>query len=76
MTEFKIRTMASERLGIDLSDVNQKKFIRGVIESFLLSSVNDDDENNQGETSHQKCNIKKEADFEEERIICQVKLSI
>lgn len=39
MTEFKVRAAASERLGIDLSDIHCKRFIRGLVESFLLSTL-------------------------------------
>ncbi|KAI9182472.1 hypothetical protein LWI28_025704 [Acer negundo] len=78
ITEFKVRTMASERLGIDLSDTDHKKFIRGVVESFLLSTVEktgdvkEADSNVQGETRDQLVNIKKEANHQEGRVICQL----
>ncbi|KAK2650063.1 hypothetical protein Ddye_017552 [Dipteronia dyeriana] len=78
ITEFKVRTMASERLGIDLSDTDHKKFIRGVVESFLLSTVEqtgdgkEADSNVQGETRDQLVNIKKEPNHEEGRVICQL----
>ncbi|KAA8516185.1 hypothetical protein F0562_019364 [Nyssa sinensis] len=36
-TEFKVRNMAAERLGIDLSDMDHKRLVRSVIECFLLS---------------------------------------
>ncbi|XP_057996913.1 uncharacterized protein LOC110653492 isoform X2 [Hevea brasiliensis] len=39
MTEFKVRVAASERLGFDLSDIHCKRFIRGLVESFLLSTM-------------------------------------
>ncbi|KAB2003083.1 hypothetical protein ES319_D11G107200v1 [Gossypium barbadense] len=39
MTEFKVRVTASEWLGIDLSDFSHRKFIRELVESFLLSTV-------------------------------------
>ncbi|XP_047332854.1 RNA polymerase II transcriptional coactivator KELP [Impatiens glandulifera] len=35
-TEFKIRKSASEKLGIDLSVPERKKFVRQVVEAFLL----------------------------------------
>ncbi|XP_042504310.1 RNA polymerase II transcriptional coactivator KELP-like [Macadamia integrifolia] len=37
MTEFKVRTMAAEKLGVDLSGPEPKRFVRNVVESFLLS---------------------------------------
>ncbi|KAH7682137.1 putative RNA polymerase II transcriptional coactivator KELP protein [Dioscorea alata] len=36
-TEFKVRTAAAERLGIDLSHPDRKRFVRSVVESFLKS---------------------------------------
>ncbi|KAH7578060.1 hypothetical protein JRO89_XS01G0335700 [Xanthoceras sorbifolium] len=78
MTEFKVRTMASKRVGIDLSDIDQKKFIRGVVESFLLSTFEETgdgkeaDANVQGETRDQRVNIKKEFNCDGDRIICQL----
>ncbi|XP_059318819.1 RNA polymerase II transcriptional coactivator KELP [Lycium ferocissimum] len=35
VTELKIRKMASEKLGLDLSDPTRKKFVRQVVEKFL-----------------------------------------
>ncbi|KAF9616407.1 hypothetical protein IFM89_029661 [Coptis chinensis] len=37
MTEFKVRKMAGDKLGFDLSSPEPKKFVRQVVESFLLS---------------------------------------
>ncbi|XP_057981065.1 uncharacterized protein LOC131166482 isoform X2 [Malania oleifera] len=36
-TEFQVRTMAAERLGIDLSNLDHRRLVRQVLESFLLS---------------------------------------
>ena len=53
MIEFKVRVMASEKLGIDLSSIDCKKFIKGIVESFLLAAAEDEgkkaDANFQGE---------------------------
>ncbi|KZV31503.1 RNA polymerase II transcriptional coactivator KELP [Dorcoceras hygrometricum] len=38
-TEFKIRKTASEKLGIDLSEPNRKKFVREVVESYLREQL-------------------------------------
>ncbi|CAH9132200.1 unnamed protein product [Cuscuta epithymum] len=35
MTEFKVRQSASEKLGINLSDLEGKKLVRSVVESYL-----------------------------------------
>nr|DAD36245.1 TPA_asm: hypothetical protein HUJ06_006885 [Nelumbo nucifera] len=37
MTEFKVRNSAAEKLGIDLSGTEYKRFVRRVVESFLVS---------------------------------------
>ncbi|GAB4844608.1 hypothetical protein Ancab_038008 [Ancistrocladus abbreviatus] len=42
VTELNVRAMAAERLSMDLSDLPYKKFIRHLIDSFLLS-IHDDD---------------------------------
>lgn len=39
MTEFKLRATALAELGINLSTVDSKRLIRGLVESFLLSGV-------------------------------------
>ncbi|XP_058742595.1 RNA polymerase II transcriptional coactivator KELP-like [Vicia villosa] len=36
-TEFTIRLAASERLGIDLSDSHSRKFVRNIVDSYLIS---------------------------------------
>ncbi|URE40834.1 RNA polymerase II transcriptional coactivator [Musa troglodytarum] len=41
-TEFKVRSLAAERLGIDLSHPDRKLFVRGVVESFLVSQNSND----------------------------------
>lgn len=43
MTEFKLRSEASEKLGFDLSDIDSKKLVRSVLESFLLSDAAGED---------------------------------
>ncbi|CAN1215892.1 RNA polymerase II transcriptional coactivator KELP, partial [Linum perenne] len=40
-TEFKFRVFACMRLGMDLSDIEHKKFVRGVVESYLLKLTDD-----------------------------------
>ncbi|CAA7402501.1 unnamed protein product [Spirodela intermedia] len=37
-TELKVRSLASEKLGVDLSVPELKRFVREVVESFLLSN--------------------------------------
>ncbi|KAI3919548.1 hypothetical protein MKX01_018371 [Papaver californicum] len=43
MTEFKVRNIASEKLGgMDLSPPEPKQFVRDILESFLLSTVEEE----------------------------------
>ncbi|XP_021280140.1 uncharacterized protein LOC110413599 [Herrania umbratica] len=74
MTEFKVRVAASERLGIDLSDFNHKKFVREVIESFLLSTVeeNGDGKELNSKLREEEAKIKKEFDGDGDRLICKL----
>ncbi|XWS46242.1 hypothetical protein CRYUN_Cryun14cG0047800 [Craigia yunnanensis] len=78
MTEFKVRVTAFERLGIDFSDVNHKKFITEVVESFLLSTI---EENGDGkepksklpeEEAKETVKVKKEIDGVGDRLICKL----
>lgn len=78
MTEFKVREMTSEQLGIELSDTEHKSFVRSVIESFLLSAtepegnaVQEPMETNVRE--EQGARLKKEASEDGGRLICKVK---
>lgn len=41
MTEYKVRSLAADRLGIDLSSTDRKLFVRSVVESFLASHKED-----------------------------------
>ncbi|CAN0900574.1 hypothetical protein LINGRAHAP2_LOCUS20916 [Linum grandiflorum] len=68
-TEFKVRVLASMRLGMDLSDIEHKKFVRQVLESYLLSSAEQIDDANEGETA-----TKKEAEVDDNgnRFVCKV----
>ncbi|KAK1259569.1 RNA polymerase II transcriptional coactivator KELP [Acorus gramineus] len=43
-TEYKIRSAAAERLDLDLSLPDRKRFVRKIVESFLLSQKEDDDD--------------------------------
>ncbi|KAL6124037.1 hypothetical protein ACLB2K_076553 [Fragaria x ananassa] len=74
MTEFKVRAAASERLGIDLSDVERKSFVRGVVESFLISTAEaaaaETDPPGVGE--EKEARLKKEVNEDGERFICKL----
>ncbi|XP_050385932.1 uncharacterized protein LOC126802358 [Argentina anserina] len=65
MTEFKVRAAASERLGVDLSDLDRKSFVRGVVESFLISAAE-----SVGEETEAR--LKKAANEDGERVICKL----
>lgn len=76
MTEFKIRQLASERLGIDLSETSHKAFVRRVVNSFLDEERSKDPEVIQEEEDEGKDSGKgrnnKEFDDDGDLIICRV----
>ncbi|XP_021893072.1 uncharacterized protein LOC110811027 [Carica papaya] len=45
MNQFKLRLAVSERLGLDLSGIEHKRFIKDVIDSFLLSTADETSRN-------------------------------
>ncbi|KAH9331616.1 hypothetical protein KI387_003724, partial [Taxus chinensis] len=63
MTEFKVRKLAGERLGQDLSDAKYKKFVRNIVESFLRSR--DDEEEEQPAEKEEQ--VQEEVEEEEEK---------
>ncbi|XP_072966823.1 RNA polymerase II transcriptional coactivator KELP-like [Typha angustifolia] len=69
-TEYKVRTMAAEKLGIDLSLPERKRFVRGVVESFLLSRTNEEverrEEQPQGNEREEEEKEEEEEEEEEE----------
>lgn len=78
MTEFKVREVTSERLGIDLSDTEHKSFVRSVIERFLLSApepeVNAREELMETNVQEEQgTRSKKEVNEDGHRVICKVK---
>jgi hypothetical protein len=83
ITEFKVRATATERLDFDLSHIEHKKFIRGVIESFLLSTMDEEGKEANGnvredtkealQEEHEEVLTKKEVGTDGNRVICKVK---
>ncbi|KAJ8621785.1 hypothetical protein MRB53_030314 [Persea americana] len=81
MTEFKVRNMASEKLDIDLSLPQYKKFVRGVVESFLLSRKDEtpneeeaqEEEEQEEEDEDSKKKGDREYDDDGDLIICRVR---
>ncbi|WCJ22430.1 zinc knuckle (CCHC-type) family protein [Euphorbia peplus] len=67
MTEFKLRVAASEKLGIELTDIPSKKVVRSVVESFLLSSAG---ANGNGRSANEK--MVKDVDSEGNRVVCKL----
>ncbi|KAG7552696.1 ssDNA-binding transcriptional regulator [Arabidopsis thaliana x Arabidopsis arenosa] len=57
MTEFKVRQLASERIGIDLSEKSHKAFVRSVVEKFL---------HEERAREYEKSKVNKEEEEEEE----------
>ncbi|XXG88036.1 hypothetical protein AAC387_Pa12g0306 [Persea americana] len=76
MTESKLRNMASEQLGIDLSLPQYKTFVRGVVQSFV-SSIKEDQETKEEaaqeeEQQHSKKKGVRERDDDGELTICRL----
>lgn len=74
MTEFKVRNLASERLGIDLSDKSHKAFVRGIVKSFLeeVESKQQQQDNDEEEEEERAKEGNKEFDDDGDLIICRV----
>lgn len=85
-TEFTIRVAASERLGIDLSDLEHRQFVRSVVESYLLAIAEEEDgrgkasepsapeETREVVQEEQEVKPNKEVKEDSDRIICQVRV--
>ncbi|XP_058100470.1 RNA polymerase II transcriptional coactivator KELP [Magnolia sinica] len=79
MTEFKVRSAAAEKLGLDLSTTEYKRFVRRVVESFLLAKKEKEEANEaQGEEGEEeeeedtKRDGGKEYDDDGDLIICRL----
>ncbi|KAL6986433.1 hypothetical protein U1Q18_019794 [Sarracenia purpurea var. burkii] len=86
-TEYKIRKMASDKLGLDLSLPERKRFVRQVVEAFLTeqqskaqpepdedknAASDDDDEEDDEEQRKRKRGCAKEYDDEGDLVICKL----
>ncbi|KAG1367659.1 RNA polymerase II transcriptional coactivator KELP [Cocos nucifera] len=71
MTEYKVRKAAAERLGLDLSFPDRKRFVRGIVESFLVSkkdeSTQQRQEQEQGEKQREGLSSKRRVTLQEFR---------
>ena len=69
VTEYKVRSAAADRLGIDLSVPDRKLFVRGVVEGYLtsLSSQEVEEEQQQGGAGEEAKGDEKEDEEEEEQ---------
>lgn len=65
MTEYKVRKLAGEKLNIDLSETQYKKFVRNIVENFLKSRE-DEEEQEQAAEEAEEAEQKAEAEAEEE----------
>ncbi|XP_021754392.1 RNA polymerase II transcriptional coactivator KELP-like [Chenopodium quinoa] len=88
MTEFNVRTLAGEKLGIDLSESSSKKFVRQIVEGFLLEQQRQNDavqgaadeaeqeqeeeEEEEEEESNKRRSDGKEYDDDGDLIICRL----
>lgn len=88
VSELKVRRMASEKLGIDLSDPTRKKFVRKVVEKFLAEEqakieakageVKEEEEDEEEDEEEEDGKVKsggdgdKEYDDDGDLIVCRV----
>ncbi|CAN6808820.1 unnamed protein product [Brassica oleracea] len=72
MTEFKVRNLASERLGIDLSDKSHKAFVRGIVKSFLEEVESKQQQEEEEEEEDRAKEGNKELDDDGDLIICRL----
>ncbi|GLJ18582.1 hypothetical protein SUGI_0330870 [Cryptomeria japonica] len=61
MTEYKLRRIAGEKLGQELSDTKSKKLVRSIVESFLRSK------NSEEEQAAEQVTVEKEDEEVEEK---------
>jgi hypothetical protein len=69
VTEYKVRSAAADRLGIDLSVPDRKLFVRGVVENYLRSLSSKEVEEQQdgaGEEENDKQGEEEDDEEEEE----------
>lgn len=65
MTEYKVRKLAGEKLNINLSETQYKKFVRNIVENFLKSRE-DEKEQEQAAEEAEEAEQKVEAEVEAE----------
>lgn len=65
-TEYKVRTAASEKLGLDLSLPDRKLFVRQVVEDFLVSKKEEEEEQQQQQNNQHQQQQEDEEQVEEE----------
>ncbi|XP_026665242.2 RNA polymerase II transcriptional coactivator KELP isoform X2 [Phoenix dactylifera] len=65
MTEYQVRRTAAERLGLDLSIPDRKRFVRSVVESFLLSNKDEPPQQQQEQEPQEEEEEEQEEEEEE-----------
>ncbi|XP_074265014.1 RNA polymerase II transcriptional coactivator KELP [Silene latifolia] len=66
MTEYKVRKLAAEKLGIDLSEPSRKKFVRHVVETFLEQQAQQQQQNDAVQGGQVEENASEEEEEKEE----------
>lgn len=66
VTEYKVRSAAADRLGIDLSVPDRKLFVRGVVENYLRSLPSEEEEEQQDGAGEAGKDIQEEEEEDEE----------
>ncbi|KAJ6850895.1 RNA polymerase II transcriptional coactivator KELP [Iris pallida] len=65
-TEYKVRTAAAEKLGLDLSLPDRKLFVRQVVEDFLVSKKEEEEQEQQNNQQQQQQEDEEQVEEEEE----------
>lgn len=66
MTEYKVRKLAGEKLNINLSETQYKKFVRNIVENFLKSREDEEEQEQAAEEAEQKVEAEVEAEAEQQ----------
>jgi hypothetical protein len=70
LTEYKVRSAAADRLGIDLSLPDRKLFVRRLVEDYLQSLADEDEKKQQGGSGEEggKKEHRQEEEQKEEKV--------
>ncbi|ERN14086.1 hypothetical protein AMTRI_Chr01g111490 [Amborella trichopoda] len=72
ITEFKVRKLAGEKLGMDLSGNPYKKVVKNVVLSFIASKREAQQEEDERDSKTESCASNREFDANGDPIICRL----